>query len=138
MLQEGQLTLLFTFYQLDDIMKSSYHLRSLKMKKILIAALLAAITVTSSIAEAQPRHHGGGGGGRWFGPAIVGGLIGLSIYEASRPQYPQYYPQYYQQPQPVYIAPPVEVQSQPIYDRVYDYSPGCNCYTYVWKQVGWK
>lgn len=63
------------------------------MKKLLVSLLL----ITSGMSNANAHGHYG-----FWGPAIVGGVIGYSL---SRPYYP-----------PVYVAPPpVYYQPPPVY-----------------------
>ena len=60
------------------------------MKKLLVSLLLVMAGISNAGAHG---YHG------FWGPAIVGGVIGYSLY---RP----YYPPVYYQPPPVYYQPP--------------------------------
>jgi hypothetical protein len=85
------------------------------MKK-LVAVLLLAVASTSVMAQHHSHrkhgHHNHYRGSNWVAPAIIGGIVSYGLTR-------QYYEPYY--------APPVVVQSAPVYVQP---APVCTRYIY--------
>ena len=80
---------------------------------IRISVIVAAVLMVCAAPGQAEHFHGGGRGGWGWGPAVGIGLLGLGLWEASRPYYD--YP-YYAYPAPVIVqqpAPEVYVQPAP-------------------------
>jgi hypothetical protein len=80
------------------------------MKKVMrILLIVITALMTCAMPGQAERFHGGGHGGGWgWGPAIGLGVLGLGVWELSRP----YYPYSYQTPV-VVEQPPTEIYVQP-------------------------
>lgn len=108
--------------------------------KIFLATILVIFSINS--AYAQDRHDGRRGGGHggsrgdvghWIGPALIGGFIG---YTLARPRTVYVQPA----PQPIVVVPEGAYTGpapQPVYQEFVEYSPSCNCYMHVLRQIGW-
>jgi len=82
------------------------------MKRFMkISVAVVAVLMACAAPGQAERFHGGGHGGWGWGPAVGVGLLGLGLWEMSRPYYD--YP-YYSYPAPVVIQQPAaEVYVQP-------------------------
>lgn len=117
--------------------------------KILLTSMMIIFSINLSYAgnRHEGRHEGryegrhearSGGGhddfGRWFGPALIGGFLGYAL-ASPRTVFVQ------PAPQPIVVMPESTYSwsaPQPIYKEVVEYSPSCNCYMHILRQIGWR
>ena len=96
--------------------------------KILIAAVITALTFSTAQAQHRGYNHRGHGG-NFIAPLIIGGVIGYSLARPADPVFIQPQPVY----EPTYVVPP-----QPVYSEVVIWDERYRCWVKVYRQVGWK